>query len=259
MIKKNQVVGNVYYTRKAKGYFSKREKSKEWISEQEILAELLKDIPNNTKVLDIPFGTGRFVDLYLEKRMDIYGLEISQDMINSAKTILGKSFQKCNIEIGDATEKLPFEDNTFDLVVCFRFLKFLSYEKAKQLLYEFKRVTKSHVIILLNVNQAKDNEYHYSNEYLQNLDYILANVSEGVLINMFEEVGFKVEKKINVDIDTNNSSKNISKKYFKTLKKLIKHLKKGTFFSAFINRFFNSKRDKSISIKQTKIHLLKIS
>ena len=64
---KPQIVGNSYNKRTAKSYLKIRTNTKEWRSEQQIVERLLKDLPDGIKVLDIPFGTGRFVNMYLEK------------------------------------------------------------------------------------------------------------------------------------------------------------------------------------------------
>ncbi len=42
-------------------------------------------MPEGIKVLDVPFGTGRFVQMFLEKKMEIHGIDISEDMYVAAK------------------------------------------------------------------------------------------------------------------------------------------------------------------------------
>jgi ubiquinone/menaquinone biosynthesis C-methylase UbiE len=259
MNNKKQVVGNSYYNKTAKNYIKIRKESKEWQSEQKIVEELINQLPDGINVLDIPFGTGRFVDFYLNKKMNIYGLEISEAMIGAAKEALEDSFNKCEIRIGDATEKLPYDDNFFDLVVCLRFLKFFPYNTAKEIITEIYRVTKSRVIILINVYKEKNPEETHSEEYLQSLENIGGNVFEKDLIKMFNEVGFHIEKNIKVEFDAQFKGRsNIIKKTLSNFKKIKKHIRNRTFFSTLIRKLNKSKENKSIKVLETKILLLKV-
>src|SRR5688572_9163480 len=81
--------GNQYYGDIADSYLEIREKQEKWQVEQRIMRELLADIPSGLKVLDVPFGTGRFVPFYLEKKMTVHGVDISQDMVCAAEKALG--------------------------------------------------------------------------------------------------------------------------------------------------------------------------
>lgn len=253
---KSQLVGNSYYKKTAENYLEIRSNSKEWKSEQEIFKNLINEFPDKISVLDIPFGTGRFVNQYLEKDIDIFGLEISTAMLEAAKKSLGTQFSRCNITIGDATNTLPFKDNSIDLVVCFRFIKFLSYTGARDLLCEFNRVSRSSVIILTNVLEPTKNENSSSKEYLNNLNHIGGKLYENDLTQMFNEVGFVVEKIFNVDLDTSfKKQTTISEDLTTFFLKLIKHIKNGSLISALEKRSKKIKEEKK-NLK-TQILLLK--
>ncbi len=111
----------------------------------------LQTLPDGISILDVPFGTGRFVPYYLEKDMKVYGLDSSPEMLGAAREILGEDFKKCETVAGDAAQ-LPFEDNFFDLVVCFRFLQsIIPYRVVKTVLKELHRVTRSQALLELKV------------------------------------------------------------------------------------------------------------
>lgn len=248
---KKQLVGNSYYGDKALNYFEKRKCKKSFIAEQQVFEELLSGMPKDSKVLDIPFGTGRFVEFYLKKNMDIYGLEISGDMINAAKELLGESFESCNVKKGDATQKLPFEDNYFDLIVSFRFLKFFPYYTAKEILKEFHRVTKSKAILRMVVRRDNEPDKYLSEEYLESLDKIKGNIYEKDLIKLFNEVGFKVEKSVSVKEKSKELfSNNVKNSSFKTI---YKHIKNGSLLSTLKKKIKSNKKQDERVVYQLSI------
>lgn len=148
--------GDTYYDEKASKYLEERLRQPYWPIEQDAVRQLLKMVPDNTTVLDVPFGTGRFLGFYLEKRMKVRGLDISTDMLQAARSEWGNRMDQCVIDVGDAT-KMPYPDHHFDLVVCFRFLQsIVSFGDAKKTLQEISRVTKRHAIVQLRVRDASE-------------------------------------------------------------------------------------------------------
>jgi len=149
---------SLYYYKNniANEYIKTRERKKSWKKEQEIVEKYIQ-ILNIKNVLDVPFGTGRFVLPYLKKGLDIHGIEISEDMINEAKKILKKNFLYCNIIQGNSIN-LPYKNNSFDFLVCTRFLSaIISFSDVKKSLKEFSRVTKKYA--LLFIGQRKNDDF----------------------------------------------------------------------------------------------------
>jgi len=107
-----------YYIEKAQNYLKKK---------------FLSEIPDGSTVLDVPFGTGRFIEFYLKKNMSVYGIDISKDMLDIAREHLGDHYNQCNISVGSA-EHLPFENDFFDLVVSCRFLTLIPMAMVKKVL-----------------------------------------------------------------------------------------------------------------------------
>ena len=147
--------GDSYYNNVARNYEVKRKKQAWWHTEQDEMKVLLDKLPEGLGVVDIPFGTGRFVSMYLEKGYDVSGLDASGDMISAAKRILGDDFKKVDVRVGDASS-LPYDADEFDLLVSTRFLRdIVSYRTAKKVLREFSRVTKQYAIIQLGQNRQE--------------------------------------------------------------------------------------------------------
>ena len=155
IVAKGRPKGDTYYKDIASNYEKKRKKQAWWHVEQEQMAQLLDQLPDGMSVVDIPFGTGRFVPMYRKKGFKISGLDASEDMISTAQKTLGSDFDGIDARVGDAAS-LPFKDKEFDLLVSTRFLRdIVVFSVAKEILREFARVTKKYAIIQLGHNRKK--------------------------------------------------------------------------------------------------------
>jgi len=115
------VVGDIFRGDFVRDYVTKRAAKEAWGLEHAALCRLIDKCERGIRVLDVPFGTGRFVEEYLSRGMSIAGLDISPAMFEEAKAELGEIYNSCRLTVGTAAE-LPYENNSFDLVVSFRFL-----------------------------------------------------------------------------------------------------------------------------------------
>lgn len=142
--------GNTYYDKRAEHYERKRKKQPWWHVEQQEMQTLLDTLPKGISVLDVPFGTGRFVPYYRERGYQISGLDASGHMVDAARTALGdEAYYDCFVCVGDAA-KLRYPNGAFDLLVSTRFLRdIVTFGMAKQMLKEFARVTRRWAIIQL--------------------------------------------------------------------------------------------------------------
>lgn len=108
-------------------------------------------LPKDTKILDIGCGTGEMLmDLMAPKR-EIYGIDISFNMIKLAQEKCDKSkIENCKLSfnIGEI-EHLAFDDKSFDLVICSGVIEYLNDDKAS--LDELKRVIKPGGYLIINV------------------------------------------------------------------------------------------------------------
>ena len=156
MVAQTKPKGDTYYKGVAKNYEKRRTKQGYWQVEQTEMRSLLEGLPRGLKVVDIPFGTGRFVPFYAEFGYDISGLDASGDMIEAARESLGPLFDRCKCVVADAAE-LPFDDGAFDLVVSTRFLRdIVTFGVAKKILAEMARVTRKYAILQLGNNIDAD-------------------------------------------------------------------------------------------------------
>lgn len=146
-----RVKGDRYYGDTAVNYDAVRKKQPWWQVEQREMASLLDMLPRDLNVVDIPFGTGRFVHDYLARGFTVFGLDASADMLKAAQAALGDDYDRCQTRTGLSTD-LPFEDGQFDLLVSTRFLRdIILFRDVKKTLSEFARVTRRHAILQLGV------------------------------------------------------------------------------------------------------------
>jgi SAM-dependent methyltransferase len=78
--------------------------------------DLIRKYVQDGKALDIGCSYG-FMLYFMKEWFEIYGCDISSHAIRMCQKIL-KKFPKDNFWVHDITEKLPFPDNYFDVIIC---------------------------------------------------------------------------------------------------------------------------------------------
>lgn len=182
----SSVKGDTYYGRVARNYEVRRQKQGWWHVEQTEMEALLDQLPRSLRVLDVPFGTGRFVEMYLARGHQVHGLDASDAMITQAAEILGPKFKRCSTTVGTATA-LPYQDGEFDMVVSTRFLRdIIVFKDAKAALKEFSRVTNKYAIIQLGQSTATKGQTVRAD------DAMGSKLTEKQIDNLLKSSGFKV-------------------------------------------------------------------
>jgi ubiquinone/menaquinone biosynthesis C-methylase UbiE len=156
MVRKAYQGKTKYSGRVASAYEQTRALRPRWRREQEVIRAFVAEMPAGSSVLDVPFGTGRFVPIYLERELSILGVDISADMVEQSKQILGEQFGLCDVRIGDA-EALPLETESVDYLVCNRFIKWLpDLDVIEKVIGEFARVVRKRMIIQAKVSPESE-------------------------------------------------------------------------------------------------------
>lgn len=109
-----------------------------------VLPEFHKILPDldGKSILDVGCGTGLMLEHYAAKN-NVMGLDSNTKSLAAAKR------RGISVKQHDLEKKLPFPDNSFDLVICKDVLEFIF--NAEQLLNEMVRVTKKGGLLLLHV------------------------------------------------------------------------------------------------------------
>jgi SAM-dependent methyltransferase len=113
--------------------------------------EIAFRVQSARKVLDVGSGRGMLSSLFSELGHECHAVDIFDQTNRYSEIYRGKSiyFQVCNIEI----DSLPFEDNTFDAVVCCQVLEHLTHSHIP-IMKEIKRVLKTGGIVEVDVPNA---------------------------------------------------------------------------------------------------------
>ena len=108
--------------------------------------EFCKFVDKDAKILDVGCGYGRTMnELYSNGYKNIVGVDTAAEMLNRGK----REFPY--LQFVQSSDKLPFEDNTFDAVILFGVLCSVVYDDAQLgLINEIKRVLIPNGIIYVN-------------------------------------------------------------------------------------------------------------
>ncbi len=91
------------------------------------------------RVLDLGCGWGRVLKPVLDRKAKAVGFDISEQMLKLTKAHLKKNRHKPVVVRGDGT-RLPFADESFDMVYSLLVLQHLSKENGKEVFREVARV-----------------------------------------------------------------------------------------------------------------------
>jgi tRNA (uracil-5-)-methyltransferase TRM9 len=106
---------------------------------------LFEDLKEGEKVLDLGCGNGRWYKIFKEKKVDYFGIDNSEKLIEIAK----ENFPDAKFFVGDALN-LPFPDNFFDKVYSIALLHHIPSEDFRiKVLKEAKRVLRPGGILIL--------------------------------------------------------------------------------------------------------------
>jgi len=125
------------------------------------------NLPNNKKILDVACGYGDFLVLLKERGHtgELFGVDLSENFVKESK----KSNQDINFSVANA-ESLPFEDETFDIVLCKHSL--YHFDDIPKAIKEMSRVLKKEGKLVITLNSLANG----SREKIEKFKDLLAEV-----------------------------------------------------------------------------------
>jgi ubiquinone/menaquinone biosynthesis C-methylase UbiE len=143
-----------YHGRMAEGYEAKRKKQERWTRENEVVSIYLHDAKG--PLLDVPVGTGRYLDLYQELGIrGVHGVDASETMLALARKKRGS--RGAVLVVGDATD-LGSSKNAYNTAVCVRFLDLVPEETMRKVLAELCRVTERRIVLTIRLGEEYINK-----------------------------------------------------------------------------------------------------
>lgn len=119
---------------------------KKWSAENQAIEQLLNHVALGSRVLDVPVGTGRLLPFLHARAAQVFGLDVSPDMIAIAQASADSIGMPAQLGIGDIRQ-IPFDDDAFDLVTCLRFLNWIDTEDLKRVVGELVRVSRRKLLL----------------------------------------------------------------------------------------------------------------
>lgn len=146
------------------------------------------------RILDVGCGTGRDVLHLLQIGKDAYGAEPSAEMLTEAKAGFENAKQPWQERLHHAAlPKLePFEDGSFDGVLCSAVLMHLPEEAIFDSVYGLRRVLRHKGVLVVSVPEKRDD---VDTETRRDEDgRLFTDLPPAKIELLFERVGFRVEK-----------------------------------------------------------------
>lgn len=107
----------------------------------------IQDLVKDKRVLDAACGEGYGADILAKYASEVIGIDICQESIEWA----AQNYTKENLEFQiSSIEKLPFSDNSFDVVVSFETIEHVNEEIQNSFLKEIARVLKKDGVLLIS-------------------------------------------------------------------------------------------------------------
>ena len=112
------------------------------------------DLSENSMVLDAGCGAGKFASEAAKRGYNVFGMDYSYGMTVKAKSIYNHEVNQNTAFIQGDIESLPFENSTFNVIICLGVVAYLKSEK--QSLHELSRILKPNGILAISiVNKAR--------------------------------------------------------------------------------------------------------
>ncbi len=96
---------------------------------------------NKKKYLDLGCGLGRHTILFAENGFDTYAFDLSHEAVQKTMEYAKQNNLKVNCQEGDMLN-LPYDNNSFDCIMCFNVISHTDTEGIKKIIQELKRVLK---------------------------------------------------------------------------------------------------------------------
>lgn len=143
------------YWKKTHEIYSK----KDWISNTTIFAQFVVGyFPKNGKILDLGAGQGQDSRYFAKLGYDVISTDVSDEALKISKENAEKAGLNIKFMELDISSKLPFDDNSFDIVYSHLALHYFTDEKTREIFTEIHRVLKPQGILASLFNTIEDAE-----------------------------------------------------------------------------------------------------
>jgi len=126
--------------------------------EANFLKKIIGQYKGNLKILDAACGTGRFLPIVFNTKKNIKytGLDTSKAMFFylKKKKLFSDNKKNISLVLSDAA-RMPFRDNTFDIIYTYHFLWHIPQENQKEAITEMMRVLKKGGTLIFDITNKR--------------------------------------------------------------------------------------------------------
>lgn len=153
------IPGDRFREEVAKKYIDDRIKAPLWGKEEIALREALGDVADGSQLIEIAFGTGRFLRFYESRNFSVTAVEPSLDMIKTGLDYFEDKFAFSNIPILlSSAMAISLPHSNYDAVVSMRFVGcILTMSDTRKCLLEMARLVKSNGVVVFDLNVRRRN------------------------------------------------------------------------------------------------------
>jgi ubiquinone/menaquinone biosynthesis C-methylase UbiE len=178
----------------ASDYEAERVRGPEWPKEQAIVSRFLSTLPAGATIVDVPVGTGRFLEFYKKYGLAATGLDMSPDMLASAKAKASALSLDINLAQGDI-RRIAAADKSFEAALCVRFVNWVDFAGMEAVFRELDRVARSAIITSIRVRPHPRTPLQWlgqrwSNWHRRKAELNFHNAEE--TIALFARIGWKI-------------------------------------------------------------------
>jgi len=137
------------------------------------------------KVLDLACGAGKHI-IYLAKHgLEAYGIDISAEGTKIAKNQLKKNNLQANIRVGTIFNRLPYQNNFFDAIICTRSINHGNIKDIRKAIKEIERILKPTGLIFITVRKRVSKKFRHPFKEIASHTYVPLNSQEKGIIHYF--------------------------------------------------------------------------
>ncbi len=190
-----------YYGNRVTIYDDIRAPTSLWPNEQAAMRKILGQLEPGSTIIDLPVGTGRYLEFYRDLGLRPMGVDVSVDMLEKTRARareVGLSVPLARSDI----RSTPFPDQAVDVVVCTRFMNWIKADGVYACLAELRRIARKRVVFSLR-SYRPTSELSLT-QRLHKLKYRFFHFRTGakhlvhepnVITNVLQATGFRLHEK----------------------------------------------------------------
>ena len=160
--------------------------------------------PSEVKALDFGFGGGRHLKLLKDLGYDVYGIDVTEDALDTTYYNLGENFiPRERLTIGNILEQPIYPEESFDVVLSVGVIWSLGYKKMIEFLDKIVPILKKDGYLIANFRTKFDDIYLAANPggkgekkeaYVPELNKFYAFLDIDELRDLMEHYGLSIER-----------------------------------------------------------------